>query len=108
MNGAVSAQKALQMSETGELMEERKRIVFPLQGVIDLPSRQINNILCTPNILLPSIATGWLSSIINFMNRLTFLFRVLLLTSYVPVDQQCDRIHPSPTPVIRHVSAATR
>ena len=35
--GAVSAQKALQGSEaeTRELLEERKRIVFPLQGVID-------------------------------------------------------------------------
>ena len=47
MKGVVSAQKALQGSEiqTRELLEERERIGFPRQGVIDLPSKQINNFL---------------------------------------------------------------
>ena len=43
----MSAQKALQGSETetGELLEGRNRIVFPRQGVIHLPYRQINDFL---------------------------------------------------------------
>ena len=47
LKGIVSAQKALQESEkdTRELLEERKRIVFLWQGVIDLPYRQINDFL---------------------------------------------------------------
>ena len=47
MKAAVSAQKALQGSETEtrELLEEQMRIVFPHQGVIDLPHRQINEFL---------------------------------------------------------------
>ena len=45
MKVAMSAQKALQESETEtrELLKEQKRIVFPRQGVIDLPYRQIND-----------------------------------------------------------------
>ena len=38
--GAVSAQKA--RLRRGSCWEERKRIVYPRWGVIDLPSRQIN------------------------------------------------------------------
>ena len=48
LKGAVSAQKALQGSET-ETREVAGRngreIVFPRQGVIDLPYRQINDFL---------------------------------------------------------------
>ena len=45
MKGTMSAQKAFQGSqtETKELLEEWKRIVFPRCGVIDLPSRQTND-----------------------------------------------------------------
>ena len=54
LKGVRSAQKTLQGSETEttELLEERKRIVFPWQrlGVIYLPYRQINDFLpfCPP------------------------------------------------------------
>ena len=44
LKGTMSAQKAFHGSETEsrELLEERKRIVFPRRGVIDLHSKQIN------------------------------------------------------------------
>ena len=47
LKGAMSAQKALQGSETEtrSCWEEQKRKLFLRQGVIDLPSRQINDFL---------------------------------------------------------------
>ena len=45
LKGAVSAQKALQGSETGELLEGRKNnIILTYEGVIVLLFRQINGI----------------------------------------------------------------
>ena len=43
----MSAQKPLEGSKTKtrELLEERKRVLFPRQGVIDLPPRQIIDFL---------------------------------------------------------------